>query len=64
MSMSSITESLAEDAWADLKDLMGVCPDCQATAGLGYDLYARHLYLAHLRGWTAPADQFDFDNAS
>jgi len=61
MGMASITESLAEDAWADVKDLMGVCTDCQKTAEFGKNLYARHLYLAHLRGWPASDDKFDFD---
>ena len=53
-------KSFAKDAWGDLKDLKEVCPDCQAIAELGDNLYACHLYLAHLRGPDGLADQFDF----
>jgi hypothetical protein len=47
--MVLIVELSVKDALEDLKDLMEVCGDCQATANLGEDLYATHLYLAHLR---------------
>jgi len=51
--MALIEESSTQDAWGNLKDLLEVCPDCQEISKLGRNLYASHLYLAHLRNQSA-----------
>jgi hypothetical protein len=48
-----MSESFTKEAWRDLSDLMEVCHGCQAAAIVGLDLYAEHLYLAHLRNCTS-----------